>query len=185
VEQVLGSLDGGRGVWSVPVGADRVGVLLGDRAPPTITITCSRRPAFCNALMLALNIGMVVVRNAEKPTMSGLCSMIFSTNFSGATCTPRSMTSKPAPSSMMFTRFFPMSWTSPLTVPIRNLPMVSTPVSASRGRSTSMAPAMARPAISISGTKKSPRSNRAPTSSNDGISESKSRVCGSMSISRA
>ena len=50
-----------------------------------------------------------------------------------------------------------------------------TPVSASSGRSTSIAPAIARPAISISGTKKSPRSNRAPTSSSEGISASKSR----------
>ena len=130
--------------------------------------------------MLALNIGMVVVRNAEKPTMSGWCSSIAATNFSGATWTPRSMTSKPAPSSMMLTRFLPMSCTSPLTVPIRNLPTVSTPVSASSGRSRSIAPAIARPAISISGTKKSPRSNRAPTSSSEGISASKSRVCGSM-----
>ena len=86
--------------------------------------------------MLALNIGIVVVRNAEKPTMSGWCSSIAATNFSGATWTPRSITSKPAPSSMMLTRFLPMSCTSPLTVPIRNLPIVSTPVSASSGRST-------------------------------------------------
>ena len=40
-------------------------------APPTMTITWSRSPDFCSALMLALNIGMVVVRNAENPTMSG------------------------------------------------------------------------------------------------------------------
>ena len=150
-------------------------------APPTMTITSSRMPAFSSALMLALNIGIVVVRNAEKPTMSGWCSSIAETNFSGATWTPRSITSKPAPSSMMLTRFLPMSWTSPLTVPIRNFPTVWTPVSASSGRSRSIAPAIARPAMSISGTKKSPRSNRAPTSSSDGIRASKSRVCGSMS----
>ena len=35
--------------------------------------------------MLALNIGIVVVRNAEKPTTSGSCSLICSTNFSGGT----------------------------------------------------------------------------------------------------
>ena len=84
--------------------------------------------------MFTLNIGIVVVRNAEKPTTSGLCSLIASMNVSGAICTPRSMTSKPAPSSMMSTRFLPMSCTSPLTVPIRNIPMVSAPVSPSRGR---------------------------------------------------
>src|SRR5437588_1233106 len=87
-------------------------------APPTITITSSRIPAFSSALMFALNIGIVVVRKAEKPTMSGLCSCTISTNVSGATLTPRSWTVKPAPSSMMLTRFLPMSWTSPLTVPI-------------------------------------------------------------------
>src|SRR5262249_53262753 len=87
-------------------------------APPTITITLSRNPAFSSALMFALNIGIVVVRKAEKPTMSGWCSLIFSTNTSGATLTPRSYTVKPAPSSMMLTRFLPMSCTSPLTVPM-------------------------------------------------------------------
>src|SRR3954447_13102702 len=59
-------------------------------APPTITITSSRMPAFSSALMFALNIGMVVVRNAEKPTTSGWCSCTCCTNVSGATLTPRS-----------------------------------------------------------------------------------------------
>ncbi len=104
--------------------------------------------------------------------MSGWCSRTASTNFSGATCTPRSITSNPAPSNMMFTRFLPMSCTSPLTVPMTILPIVAAPVSASSGRRISSAPAIALPAISISGTKKSPRSNRAPTSSSAGISAS-------------
>ncbi len=43
---------------------------------------------------------------------------------------------------------------------------------------------MALPAISISGTKKSPRSNRAPTSSSDGISASYSSVSGPSPSSR-
>jgi hypothetical protein len=34
--------------------------------------------------MFALNIGIVVVRKAEKPTISGLCVLIASMNFSGA-----------------------------------------------------------------------------------------------------
>ena len=118
-----------------------------------MTITLSRMPAFWSALMLALNIGIVVVRKAEKPTTSGSCSLIWSTNFSGGTLTPRSMTSKPAPSSMMLQRFLPMSCTSPLTVPIRNVPIGFVPVSASSGRRMSSAPCIARAAISISGTK--------------------------------
>src|SRR5436189_988408 len=153
-------------------------------APPTMTITCSRRPDLVSALMFALNIGMVVVRKAEKPTMSGWCSRTASTNFSGATCTPRSMTWNPAPSNMMLTRFLPMSCTSPLTVPMTLFPMVCAPVSASSGRRISSAPAIALPAMSISGTKKSPRSNRAPTSSSDGISASYSSVSGPRPMPR-
>src|SRR5215472_8008143 len=149
-------------------------------APPTMTMTRSRMPAFSSALMFALNIGIVVVKNAEKPTMSGSCSRMASRNFSGATCTPRSITSKPAPSNMMFTRFLPMSCTSPLTVPMTILPIVCAPVSASNGLRIASAPAIALPAISISGTKKSPRSNRAPTSSRAGISASYSSVSGPM-----
>ena len=46
-----------------------------------------------------------------------------------------------------------MSWTSPLTVPIKNVPIGSVPDSASSGRRMSSAPCIARAAISISGTK--------------------------------
>ena len=77
-----------------------------------------------------------------------------------------------------------MSCTSPLTVPITNVPTDWAPVSASSGRSTSIEPAIARPAMSISGTKKSPRSNRAPTSSSDGMRASKSIVSGPMPRAR-
>ena len=71
-----------------------------------------------------------------------------------------------------------MSCTSPLTVLIRNVPTVWAPVSASSGRRMSSAPLIALPATSISGTKKSPRSKRAPTSSSEGISASNSIVSG-------
>ena len=47
---------------------------------------------------------------------------------------PRSTTSNPAPSSIIATRFFPMSWMSPFTVPITTVPMRCAPVSASSGR---------------------------------------------------
>ena len=46
-----------------------------------------------------------------------------------------------------------MSCTSPLTVPIRNVPIGFAPVSASSGRRMFSAPCIARAAISISGTK--------------------------------
>ena len=41
---------------------------------------------------------------------------------------------------MMLTRFLPMSWTSPLTVPITTVPIDAAPVSASSGRRMSSAP---------------------------------------------
>ena len=73
----LARLTVGRGVGGVAVGTDRVGVLLGDGgAADHDDRPSSRRPAFSSAFMLALNIGIVVVRNAEKPTMSGWCSSI-------------------------------------------------------------------------------------------------------------
>ena len=49
-----------------------------------------------------------------------------------------SITSKPAPSIIIATRFLPMSWMSPLTVPMTILPTGSAPVSASNGRRISM-----------------------------------------------
>src|SRR5204862_6550043 len=52
------------------------------------------------------------------------------------------------------------------------------------GRRISSAPAIALPAMSISGTKKSPRSNRAPTSSSDGMSASNSMVSGARPAAR-
>ena len=47
---------------------------------------------------------------------------------------PMSTTSKPAPSIIMDTRFLPISWISPLTVPMTIFPIGFTPVSASSGR---------------------------------------------------
>src|ERR1700730_6878617 len=145
-----------------------------------MTATFSRRPAFSNAWILTLNIGMVVVRKAEKPTMCGSLTRTASTNFSGGQLTPRSTTSKPAPSSMMTTRFFPMSWMSPLTVPITTFPIGWAPVSAMSGRRMTSAPCIARAAMSISGTKKSPFSKRRPTSSRDGIRALNRMSIGSM-----
>src|ERR1035441_2223452 len=84
---------------------------------------------------------------------------------------------------MMSTRFLPMSCTSPLTVPMTKVPTGSMPVSIISGRNTSSAPAMALPAMSISGTKKSPRSNRAPNPSSDGRSGAESRVSGRPALS--
>ena len=61
--------------------------------------------------------GMVVVIRAEMPTICAPCSSTAATNFSGATSRPRLCTLKPAPSSIIPTRFLPMSWRSPWAVP--------------------------------------------------------------------
>ena len=53
--------------------------------------------------------GMVVVRSAEQPIMSQFSSIAVLMKVSGATSTPRSITSKPFPSSIMMTRFLPIS----------------------------------------------------------------------------
>ncbi len=72
--------------------------------------------------MVRFMAGMVVVISAEIPTMFAPCSCTASTNFSGATSRPRLCTLKPAPSSIMATRFLPMSWRSPCAVPIATMP---------------------------------------------------------------
>ena len=71
---------------------------------------------------------MVVVSNADKPTMvtSGWSSMALMKVEMG-TSTPRSITSTPALSIIMPTRFLPMSWKSPATVPRIILPTLPPP----------------------------------------------------------
>src|SRR5271157_1792005 len=85
--------------------------------------------------MVVFIAGMVTVSSAERQTMWGRFCWTAATNFSGATSTPRSVTSKPPPSSIEDTRFLPMSCKSPFTVPITTRPVGCVPVSASNGRS--------------------------------------------------
>ena len=75
------------------------------------------------------------------------------TKFSGATLLPRSMTSKPAPFSMIPTRFFPMSCRSPCTEPITTLPIVGIPSLTNNGLSKSIPAHIAFAARSTSGRK--------------------------------
>ena len=72
--------------------------------------------------MVRFMAGMVVVMSAEMPTMLAECSSTAATNFSGATSRPRLNTLKPAPSSIIATRFLPMSCRSPWAVPITTVP---------------------------------------------------------------
>ena len=96
---------------------------------------------------------MVVVSREEQAMMPQFWCSAASTNFSGATSTPRSTTSMPLPSIMIFTRFLPMSCISPRTVPRQTRPTVSLLSPAMCGLSSSVAAAMQRAAMSISGTK--------------------------------
>src|SRR5712691_2385124 len=76
---------------------------------------------------------------------------------------PMLITSKPAPSSIIATRFFPMSWMSPFTVPITTLPIREAPVSASSGRRISMPAFIAFAASNTSGTNRIPSRKSIPT----------------------
>ena len=72
-------------------------------------------------------LGMVVVKRADIPISEASCSSMASMNSSAEVSTPRSITTNPAPRSIMMHRFLPMSWRSPLTVPMMTLPRGSTP----------------------------------------------------------
>ena len=59
-------------------------------APPTITLSGGRRPASVSAAITVRWPVIVVVRSAERPTMSARCSRAAATKRSGETLTPRS-----------------------------------------------------------------------------------------------
>ena len=106
------------------------------------------------------------------PMTWALCSLTAAINLSASTSTPRSTTLKPLLSSIMATRFLPISCRSPATVPIITLPAVgiSAPPSFSFASSTPAFIAWAD--IIISGTNISPSLKRSPTSLIPGINPS-------------
>ena len=77
----------------------------------------SLSPSSRNFLITSSIYLMVVVNRALIPKTSGLYFLIASMNFSAETSTPRSITSCPAACNITLTRVFPISCTSPLTVP--------------------------------------------------------------------
>ena len=79
------------------------------------------KPLITQAGGAGQNLG-VVVMSAEMPTIWASCSFTAATNFSGATSRPRLITLNPAPSSIIATRFLPMSCRSPWAVPITTTP---------------------------------------------------------------
>ena len=135
---------------SAPISSQKLWLM---GAPPTKIFTRSRMP-FSSASATTRRIScMVVVSRDEQAMMPQLSRCAVSTNCSGVTSTPRSTTSTPLPSSMIFTRFLPMSCMSPRTVPMQARPTVRPASPVISGFSSASAAVMQRAAMSISGTK--------------------------------
>ena len=133
-------------------------------APPTIILIRLLNGCERSAATVSRSDGIVVVRRAESATMlASLCLFTSSIKVWIGTSTPRSITSKPALSNIIPTRFLPMSWRSPLTVPITMVPSVGRSVSAINGLTMAIPAFMARAAINTSGTNISPFLNFSPT----------------------
>ena len=95
---------------------------------------------------------IVVVRSALIPTRCARCSCAAATKRSGETFVPRSITSMLAPFHIIATRFLPMSWRSPLIVPMTAVCWGRIPALTRTGSRTAVASFIARAEISISGT---------------------------------
>ena len=115
--------------------------------------------------MVCFIMGMVVVSKAERATISALCSVTAFTNVSGATSTPKSTSSNPELSIIIFTRFFPISWRSPFTVPMTTFPTEMPSPSPSMGLSISRAALIHCAAMRTSGMNISPLCILSPTTS--------------------
>ena len=107
---------------------------------------------------------IVVVSRAEKPTIWGRCSRMAAMKSSGGTVTPRSITVKPAASSIIATIFLPMSCRSPCTVPTTTVPISSVFSATMSGFRTASAACMHFADIITSGRKYSSILKRRPTS---------------------
>ena len=168
---------------SAPISVENIWSMV---APPTITTSSLKRLPFrvATVLLRASLVGVIVEEMATN-LVSGLLSsspMILE----AGTSTPRSVTSRPAPPSMMLTRFFPMSWTSPSTEPMTALPALLAEGSpASWGLRTSSPNCMVFAAISIWGMKTLFALKSAPISSMAGIMASSRIDCALTPLSSA
>ena len=134
-------------------------------APPTIMVTLSLRPCSLVMSMMVFMTVMVVVMRADIPQKLQP-PLISSMNFWVGTSRPRSWTSNPAHWSMVEQMDFPMSWTSPSTVPMTAVPSFSVdpPAAASLGPRISIALFIPAAAERTWGRKSLPFWNRTPTS---------------------
>ena len=149
------------------------------------TFTLSRIPSSSSFFTTSPMVRMVVVRSAESPRNGALWSFTAFTILSVETSFPISITSYPAPLSMMATMFFPISCTSPATVAMINLPLLSTPAFIRCGPSMSIATPTHSAAASMSGMRYSPFSNFLPTSSMGLVRPSRTMVFASTPLSTA
>ena len=117
-----------------------------------------------SAFTVSFNASIVVVKSADAPTIftSGFSSKA-SINFSAGTSTPKSITSNPALSSIIITKFLPISCKSPATVPIIIFPAETALSPTNNGFKTSTPFCIARAATNISGTNISFFVNLSPT----------------------
>ena len=134
--------------------------------PPTAILTWSRRPHSAIRAMVRRMDSEAKVMVPLSTTMGGRKRSISSTNRSGGTSTPRSIVRMSLDSSILIKISFPMSWTSPSTVPMMASGLPPSPPSGEkrarplRSRiSRKMMPDMMRSAM-----KYSPPSQRRPTS---------------------
>ena len=134
-------------------------------APPTMTLTPSRRPDSASCRMMDFISGIVVVSRAERASTSGRYSWTCFRNSLAGTLMPRSRISKPTPRSIVATMFLPISCKSPRTVPIRTLPPFRILSFDRNGSSVAVASFMARADSSTSGMNTSPLRNRSPMTS--------------------
>ena len=122
-----------------------------------VRLACSTNMPICDD---------VTTSSAESPTASGRTSSILSRNACRGTCLPRSCTAYPLFSNIVFTRFLPMSCTSPYTVPRTSVPFDAAPAS-SRSRyfsSSDTAAFMHSADFRTNGSMSWPDPNRSPTS---------------------
>ncbi len=114
----------------------------------TLTSGSSARRAATTSVIPTI----VVVRSADTPTRLAPCSRAAATNASALTFVPRSTTAMLAPFHIIATRFLPMSWRSPLIVPMTAVCSGRMSAATRTGSSTAVASFIARALISISGT---------------------------------
>ena len=108
-------------------------------------------------------VAIVVVSIADSAIISGSCSLTASIIFDTLISTPRSITSYPAPSSIITHSFLPMSCRSPSTVQNSTLPDFFISSCFRYGFISSIPASMAFADISTSGTNISPSLNISPT----------------------